>query len=128
MALLLIDHGSRRSEANALLDEVVALVKKRLGADAIVEPGHMEVAEPTITQGFARCVAQGATRVVAHPFMLAPGRHVTADLPRILEEVARNHDGVTFVIAPPLGSHPGIIEAIVDGCRIALEDSEGSLA
>jgi sirohydrochlorin ferrochelatase len=119
----LIDHGSRRSEANALLDEVVALVENRLGPDAIVEPAHMEIAEPTIAQGFARCVARGAMMIVVHPFMLAPGRHVTADLPRLLGDVAEHHDGVTFVMASPLGSHPGIIEAIVDRCRVALEDA-----
>ena len=42
-ALLLIDHGSRRAQANKLLDEVTALVKERLGKGSIVEPAHMEL-------------------------------------------------------------------------------------
>jgi sirohydrochlorin ferrochelatase len=120
----LIDHGSRRADANALLDEVAALVKSRLGADVIVERAHMEIAEPTIAQGFARCVEQGATTIVVHPFMLAPGRHVTEDLPRLIGEAARDHEGVAFLIAPPLGSHDGIIEAVIDRCRGALAEAE----
>ncbi len=119
-AILLIDHGSRRRQANALLEEVVALVRQRLGAASIVEPAHMEIAEPTIAQGFARCVEQGASRVVVHPFMLAPGRHVSEDLPRIVQECAAAHDGVTFIMAAPLGSHTGVIEAVVDRCLAAL--------
>lgn len=123
-AFLLIDHGSRRSEANALLDEVTDLVQSRLGPDTIVEPAHMEIAEPNIAQGFARCVERGATTVVVHPFMLAPGRHVSEDLPKLVAEVARKHPGVCFVMAPPLGSHRGIVDAVVDRCHAAIPDAE----
>jgi sirohydrochlorin ferrochelatase len=122
-AFLLIDHGSRRSEANALLDQVASRVKDRMGADAIVEAAHMEIAEPTIAQGFARCVEQGATMVVVHPFMLAPGRHVTEDLPRLVSEAADAHAGVSFVMAPPLGGHAGIIDAVIERCQDALARS-----
>ena len=120
-ALLLIDHGSRRAQANALLDDVTELVKLRLGTGSIVEPAHMELAKPNIAEGFARCVEQGATRVIVHPFMLAPGRHVSEDLPRLVAEAAEAHEGVAFVMAEPLGSHPGVIDAVVDRCG-AVED------
>jgi sirohydrochlorin ferrochelatase len=124
-AFLLIDHGSRRAEANVLLDEVVALVRHRLGPQAVVEPAHMEIAEPTIAQGFARCVAQGATAIVAHPFMLAPGRHVSEDLPRLLAQAAATHQGVRFVMADSLGAHSGVIDAVVDRCCAALPERDG---
>ena len=123
-AVLLVDHGSRRARANALLDEVVALVKQRLGAGSIVEPAHMEIAEPTIAQGFTRCVEQGATTVVVHPFMLAAGRHVTEDLPRLIAEAAKAHEGVACAVAAPLGSHAGVIDAVVERCQAALPDAE----
>jgi len=119
-AILLIDHGSRRAQANTLVDEVAALVRQRVGAGTIVEPAHMEIAEPTIAQGFARCVEQGATVVIVHPFMLAPGRHVTEDLPTMIAEAADAHEGVAFAMAAPLGSHPGVIDAVVERCQEAL--------
>ena len=123
-AFLLIDHGSRRAEANALLEEVASRVKARVGNGAVVEPAHMEIAEPTVAQGFARCVEQGATMVIAHPFMLAPGRHVKEDLPRLVAEAAAQHEGVQFVLAGPLGSHDGIIDAVVERCTTALEEQD----
>ena len=119
-AYLLIDHGSRRAEANMLIGEVAARVKARLGENAVVEGAHMELAEPSITDAFARCVEQGATRVVAHPFMLAKGRHVSEDIPRLVAEAAELHEGIEFVIAAPLGSHDGVIEAVVARCDAAL--------
>jgi sirohydrochlorin ferrochelatase len=119
-AYLLIDHGSRRAEANTLIGEVAARVKARLGENAVVEGAHMELAEPSIADAFARCVEQGATRVVAHPFMLTKGRHVSEDIPRLVAEAAELHEGIEFVIAAPLGSHDGVIEAVVARCDAAL--------
>lgn len=124
-AILLIDHGSRRRRANALLEEVAARVRQELGDGSIVESAHMEIAEPTIEQGFARCVEQGATRIIVHPFMLAPGRHVSEDLPRLVKQCAASYDGVTFVMAAPLGSHGGVIDAVVDRCLAAAGSGAG---
>jgi sirohydrochlorin ferrochelatase len=120
----LIDHGSRRAQANALLDEVVALVKQRLGPGAIVEPAHMEIAQPTIAQGFARCVEQGAKVIVAHPFMLATGRHVSEDLPKLVAQAAESHEGIAFVMVEPLGSHAGVIDAVIARCNAPLREGE----
>lgn len=119
-AFLLIDHGSRRAEANELVAQVAALVQTRMGGDAIVEAAHMELAPPTIAEAFAKCVAQGATHVIVHPFMLAPGRHAQEDLPRLVAEAAASHEGVDFVMASPLGSHEGVISAVVDRCEAAV--------
>jgi len=121
-ALLLIDHGSRRAEANELLEKVAEMVRSRVDADRIVEVAHMELAKPTIEGGFAQCVEEGATMVVVHPFMLAPGRHVTEDLPRLIAAAAASHPGTKYVIAEPLGTHPGIAQAVIDRCASALAE------
>src|SRR3954469_3346037 len=52
-AILLIDHGSLRSEANEMLGSVQAMVQEMAGPHVLVEYAHMELAEPTIEQGFA---------------------------------------------------------------------------
>jgi sirohydrochlorin ferrochelatase len=120
----LVDHGSRRAKANALLDQVAALVRERLGPGSIVESAHMEIAQPTITEAFARCVHQGATTIIVHPFMLAPGRHVSEDLPRLVAQAAKQHEGVSFAMSAPLGSHPGVIDAVVERCESAVVGEE----
>src|SRR5690242_13783577 len=102
LGIVLVDHGSKRDEANALLEDVAQLFRGISGA-AIVEIAHMELAEPTIAQAIARCVAQGARRVVVHPYFLAPGRHSTNDIPRMVAEAAAQHPGVTYSVTAPLG-------------------------
>jgi sirohydrochlorin ferrochelatase len=116
LAVVLVDHGSTRDEANAQLDDVAQLFRGTTGA-RIVEVAHMELAEPTIAQAFARCVAQGARRVVIHPYFLAPGRHSTTDIPRMAAEAAAAHPGVAYVVTSPLGLDPRMAEIIRD--RIA---------
>ena len=64
-----------------MLLKVVAQFAERLPR-AIIEPAHMELAEPSIATAFGRCVRRGARRVVIHPYFLLPGRHWSQDIPR----------------------------------------------
>ena len=86
-ALLLIDHGSTREDANDLLPKVARMVKEMSDFE-IVCYAHMELAEPTIQQGFDACVAAGADEVIVHPYFLGPGRHSVSDIPRMVAEAA----------------------------------------
>lgn len=112
-AILLVDHGSRRAEANAVVGEIAALVRAELGDGAIVEPAHMELAEPTIAQAFDRCVAAGATEVVIVPYFLAPGRHASDDVPRLVEEAAASHPGVSWRVTGVLGVDPLMAQLVM---------------
>lgn len=124
-ALLLIDHGSVRSEANDLLAQVAHMLKEMSEFD-IVCHAHMELAEPTIQQGFDACVAQGAGEVIVHPYFLAPGRHSTSDIPRMVAVAATRHPQVRYRITEPLGLHAKIGELILERVREAGLVSQGS--
>ena len=83
----------------------------------IVHYAHMELAEPTVQQGFDSCVAEGAVEVIVHPFFLSPGRHSTSDIPKMVAEAAEKHPHVRFQITEPLGLHPKIGELILERIR-----------
>ena len=112
-ALLLVDHGSRLAEANAVLEEAAGLLKRQR-PDLIVAYAHMELAEPTLAQACAQCVQAGATEVVVHPYMLSPGRHAARDIPRLVSESAKLFPAVRFRVTPPLGLHPKIMEVVLE--------------
>jgi sirohydrochlorin ferrochelatase len=111
-AIVIVDHGSRRSESNDQLLAVVAAYRAHSPGE-IIEPAHMEQASPSIADAFARCVAQGARRVIVFPYFLAPGRHWHEDIPRLAAEAAETHPGIEHVVTPPIGQHP-LILAIID--------------
>src|SRR5690606_19901689 len=95
LALLLIDHGSRRAEANETVAGVAALVAA-LGTAPIVRHAHMELAHPTIVEGVAACLEAGATELIAIPYMLGPGRHSREDIPAMVREALGEDSGVTL--------------------------------
>ena len=110
-AVLIVDHGSRKAEANSRLHAVVRSYKE-YSALSIVEAAHMELAEPTISDAFRRCVEQGARHIICHPYFLSPGRHVQEDIPALLKEAATQFPGVTYTITSPHGSQEGILGLI----------------
>lgn len=116
LGVILVDHGSRREESNRLLLDVVEHFARASGL-SIVEPAHMELAEPTIAAAFARCAERGATTVVVFPYFLLPGRHWYEDIPRLAAAAARSHPGVKYLVTAPFGLHPLMFEVI--GQRIA---------
>ena len=113
-AILLIDHGSKRAEANHMLACMANLVQHLVGGEAVVEFAHMELAEPDIPMGFARAIERGATEVIAFPYMLSPGKHSTADIPRMVAEAAAKHAGVTYRMTPAFGVHEKLGELILE--------------
>jgi sirohydrochlorin ferrochelatase len=118
-ALLVVDHGSKRKEANDMLFEVAAILKE-LRPDLPVHIAHMELAEPSIAQGFERCVRDGATVVIVHPYMLSPGRHAMSDIPNMVAECAAKHPGVTFCVTKPLGLDKKIGEVVLERAGLAI--------
>ena len=125
-ALLIIDHGSKRVEANEMLKFVAAIIKKQKPG-LIVHVAHMELADPTIEQGFEACVAEGATEVIAHPYMLSPGRHVVSDIPKMVGDAAGRHPHVKFSVTKPLGLHKKIAEIILERAGLHRMDFTGLL-
>lgn len=120
-AILLIDHGSRRAAANEMLDDMAAVVQRVAGGAVRVHSAHMELAEPTIAQGFARCVEDGATEVIVFPYMLSPGRHATSDIPSLVAAAARAFPQVTYRVTEAFGLSEKLAEVVLE--RAGLRDA-----
>ena len=112
-AILLIDHGSVRAEANHMLDCMANLVQSLVGEGVVVRAAHMELAEPSIPEGLAQCVAAGATEVVVFPYMLSPGKHSTGDIPRMVAEAAAPFPEIAVRVTSAFGVHEKLGEIIL---------------
>ena len=119
-ALILVDHGSRLTESNRIVEALAERLRER-GDYPIVEAAHMEIASPSLSESFAKCVEPGAARVVVVPYFLGPGNHVTGDIPRLAGEAAANHGGVDYVVAGPLGLDDRLLATALDRAAEALK-------
>lgn len=124
--LIIVDHGSRRKESNLMLNDFVAMFREKTSYP-IVEPAHMELAEPSIRNAFASCVQQGARRIIVSPFFLLPGRHWNQDIPSLTAEAAKEHPGVSFLVTAPLGLHPLLVDVMDDRINHCLDHVSGEV-
>jgi sirohydrochlorin ferrochelatase len=122
-AILLFDHGSVRAEANHMLSCAANLLQHMVGDNALVRYAHMELAEPSIAQGFAECANAGATEVIAFPYMLSPGKHVSRDVPRLVSEAAAAFPNVAFRVTGAFGVHEKLAELIAIRTGVELATS-----
>ena len=122
--VILVDHGSKNPAANDMLFRVAQTYRESTGT-AIVEPAHMELAEPTIEQAYARCVEQGARLVIVHPYFLSPGRHSTTDIPQLAAQAAANHPGIAYRVTEPLGLDPRMTAVIQRRVKETLDTLDG---
>ncbi|WJX72924.1 sirohydrochlorin ferrochelatase [Trifolium repens] len=122
--VIIVDHGSRRKESNLMLNEFVEMFRQKTGYQ-IVEPAHMELAEPSIGDAFQSCVQQGARRVIISPFFLSPGRHWSQDIPSLSAEAAKQHPGVSYIVSAPLGLHELLVDVVNDRINYCLKHVAG---
>ncbi|MGM7634998.1 sirohydrochlorin chelatase [Bacillus sp. Hm123] len=112
-AVLYICHGSRvkkgREEALAFIEQSKPLIDI-----PIQEACFLELAEPTMEQGFARCVMQGATEIIVFPFLLLAAGHAKKDIPLELNRIQTQFPQVRIHYADPLGVHEAIVDILIE--------------
>lgn len=119
--LLVVGHGSRRDAANETLLAVADAVAARLPG-YVVEPAFLEIARPTIADGYRALVAAGCGQVVVHPYFLYPGNHTTHDIPAALAAAAEAYGALPWVLTEPLNLDARIVDVVAD--RVASATTE----
>lgn len=113
--LLIVAHGSRRQASN---DEVRALGERvrEMRAPGIdrVEVAFLELADPGIPEGLARCATEGAAEIIVFPYFLAAGTHVASDIPEALDAFRERHPDIKVRLASHLGASPALAKTILD--------------
>lgn len=119
-AIIIVDHGSRLAESNRMLEQLAEMFAQRFDDKySIVEPAHMELAEPSIGTAYGKCARRGARRIIVCPFFLGPGKHWTQDIPRLTAEAAANFPGTKYHVTPTLGADDLMLQLLdkrISGC------------
>ncbi|HVE98794.1 MAG TPA: CbiX/SirB N-terminal domain-containing protein [Mycobacteriales bacterium] len=120
VGLLVVGHGSRRAAANEVLVAVAAEVAGRSTGLQAVSHAFLEIARPTIAEGYAELVAAGCEHVVVHPYFLYPGNHTTTDIPGALAVAQAAAPAVGWTMSEPLGVDPRIVDVVLERVAGAL--------
>ncbi|GAX28130.1 hypothetical protein FisN_6Lh053 [Fistulifera solaris] len=121
IGILLMDHGSRNPQSNQRLHDLAQLYQRRLASTTtIVRAAHMEIAEPSIPQVLRQFVLEDQVdQIICHPYFLSPGRHVTQDIPQIVQQAVQElRQQVTDELPPivttdPVGAQTDVMLAAI---------------
>ena len=112
-AVLIISHGSHSAKTKQEVALLVEQLQER-SKIPIVEYAFLEIEKPGIPEGIDQCVKKGAREILVTLNFLNSGRHVNADIPRIVSEAQKKHPNVKIKITSPVGQHPKIIDLFLD--------------
>jgi sirohydrochlorin ferrochelatase len=106
-ALLFICHGTRlqkgRNEAEEFVKQCMASVDV-----PIKEICFLELAEPSISQGFNACIQKGATSISVVPVFLLSANHVKIDIPKVLKFLQSQYPETEVIFGREFGVHDAI--------------------
>lgn len=109
--ILIVGHGSRAKENNMHFFNVCTQMQNETLFPVV--GALLDFSEKTIQAGTRQLIQQGVTHIVAVPFLLYGGIHLTKHIPQYIEEViAGSH--ITYEVTASLGAHPLILEALTD--------------
>jgi len=109
--VLLFAHGARDPQWAAPFQAIAAQLQAQ-APSLQVELAYLELMSPDLPTAAARLAAGGCKRITVVPLFLGSGGHVRQDLPRLLDEVARQYPLVRFEHTAAIGEAAGVIRAI----------------
>jgi len=131
IGILLIDHGSRKAASNELLETIASIYQtsSKCPSHFVVKAAHMEIASPSIEDVLTEFVMhQNIKQVICHPYFLSPGRHVTEDIPELVQDAKQKllqmtgwkEQELQIITTPHTGSR---LNVMIDSISHIVEDS-----
>ncbi|PFJ18866.1 cobalamin biosynthesis protein CbiX [Bacillus cereus] len=116
-AVLYICHGSRLRAAKEEAIQFITSCMSRIEV-AIQEVCFLELASPSIDEGFRTCVKRGATEVIAIPVFLLAAGHVKKEIPFELEKLNNQYPNIKVLCGTPFGVSKTLIKSVYNGSGI----------
>ncbi|WP_342042291.1 sirohydrochlorin chelatase [Bacillus sp. OTU2372] len=116
-AILYIGHGTRSKKGADEARAFFARVSERVDV-ALQEISFLELTEPSIEEGFRRCVEKGATEVTVVPLFLLAAGHIKQDIPNVLKVLSSAYPDISISVKDPFGVHSKILDAVAELVRV----------
>lgn len=123
LGLLVVDHGSRRPEANEQLLDMVAHLA-RLAPGTPMASAHLDICAPTISAGVAGLLSQGVDEIAVLMYFLSDGRHVREDVPALVRAALATRPDVRVHLGGPLGPDERLARLMMERAGVGCDHGE----
>ncbi|MGM0865115.1 MAG: sirohydrochlorin chelatase [Bacillota bacterium] len=111
-AILYVCHGSRIVKAREEAIDFIKRCQNQVEAD-IQEISFLELASPTIEEGFKACVEKGASHVSVVPLLLLTAVHAKKDIPDEVQKCQEAYPWIKVKYGKPIGFHNKMAESVM---------------
>jgi sirohydrochlorin ferrochelatase len=112
--LILIAHGSKKELSN---NEFLSLVDNVRSKDIVfdlIDAAFLEFAKPDIKDLVEVFISKNINDVYFYPYFLNSGKHVTIDLPNIINSLKLKYSNINFKLLPHFGLSSNITDIIIN--------------
>jgi len=105
--VIILAHGSRGERGIVEVPETLKIiadgVKPLLPSGVEVTGAALQFNHPTLEEAVESLALRGVQRLIIVPYFLFSGRHITEDIPQLIEKLKRIYPEREFIMAKPLG-------------------------
>ncbi len=117
-ALLIVAHGSKKTEPKQTFFKLVQYVKQQKQFDEVIG-AFMQFSSPTIEESIAGLYEYGIRSIVVMPYFLFKGIHITRDIQNSIDTAKEQYSGLNIVLAEPLGYAKRLGDLIIERAKSA---------
>ncbi len=114
--IVILVHGSRGERAMAelpgSLQRIAAGLKTYLSPGVEIAGAALQFNQPGLEEAVAKLARRGVRHVIIMPYFLFAGRHITEDIPEIIDGLQKSHPQVQFTLTQPLGEGEAFVELV----------------
>lgn len=125
--LILLAHGSRDALWRQPIEAVHQLVQA-MRPDLHCICAYLDACAPDLPAAAQSLIAQGVEHLIVLPLFLGTGKHAREDIPRLLDELRRQHPGCRFDLQTAAGENPRVTSLLAQLAVEAVEAAAGSEA
>ncbi|KGG98947.1 cobalamin biosynthesis protein CbiX [Comamonas thiooxydans] len=115
--LILLAHGSRDALWRQPIEAVHQLVQA-MRPDLPCICAYLDACAPDLPAATQTLIAQGVKHLIVLPLFLGTGKHAREDIPRLLDELRRQHPGCRLDLQTAAGENPRVTSLLA---QLAIE-------
>lgn len=112
--LIMIAHGSKKKLSNNEFLNLVEEIEKKNDSFSKVEASFLEFATPDIDSVVKNFLNNGISKIYFYPYFLNSGKHVSVDLPDIINDLKKTYPLIEFILLPHFGVSDKISGIIIE--------------
>lgn len=114
--IVILVHGSRGERAMAelpgSLQRISEGLRKYLNPGVEIAGAALQFNKPGLEEAVASLAGRGVRQVVIMPYFLFAGRHITEDIPEIIDALQKRYTQLQFTVTRPLGASEAFVNLV----------------